>query len=265
MEAVQPVQTRLSPRHSRLAIARRVVGILGLSGLVVIAGETAAVLAIVFGPFAMANPKEPPTQLKGRGMAMTGLSLGYSTKADILPAMPVDDVLFTEHVQGTFNTAKQIFVVCLGQVIDKRGNRDEDENGWPKANKFSTSSAFFTNLVGKGAMHVDYSFLAAPGVTPYRGTNGAMFKAKNNAWCVVADIKESDPDRMPVLFTRNLCVTNLAELHGRIRDQLSTDAPYGGRVLILINKDGEAFKLNPDKQWSDYFDGLSFTNRVLRP
>lgn len=92
-----------------------------------------------------------------------------------------------------------------------------------------------------------------------------MFQAKNNAWCVVADIKESDRNLMPFLFTRNLYVTNLAELKGRVRDQLSKKAPYGDRVSIIICKGGEVFHLNPDAMWSNVFHGFTFTNRVLRP
>ena len=103
------------------------------------------------------------------------------------------------------------------------------------------------------------------GLAPKIATNMALFHAENNAWCVVADINEADPDRIPFLFTRNLSVSNLAELNGKISDHLSEGAPFGRKTVIVICKDGSPFALNPDLPWSNFFGVAIFTNRILRP
>ena len=136
---------------------------------------------------------------------------------------------------------------------------------WPQSGVVPNSTAFFTNVVGSGQLRVDYAYFAAAGIKPYSGTNAALFKAENNAWCVVADLNDDISDSIPYLFTRNLHVASLAELKGKVGDQLSDEPPFGREALVLISKSGAAHLLKPEMLWSNILHGATFTNRVLRP
>lgn len=120
-------------------------------------------------------------------------------------------------------------------------------------------------MVGSGQLRVDYSYFTAAGIKPYSGTNAVLLRAEDNMWCVVADLNDDISDTIPYLFTRNLRVASLAELKGKVGDQLSGEPPFGHRGLVLIAKSGAARVLKPDMLWSNILHGATFTNRVLRP
>ena len=184
----------------------------------------------------------------------------------ILPALllPVIGSVQQEgKMTGTLSNGRQIFIALFSQTLE--GTVTGKDSTWPRASDFPTSTSLLTNLVGSGALKVDYSFFSAPGLTPYRGTNADLFKADNNAWCMVADLKDTDSDQTPFLFTRNLRVANLAELKGKVGALLSDELPFGGQGVAIVFKSGAAQKLRPDMLWSDVLGGATFTNRVLRP
>ena len=155
--------------------------------------------------------------------------------------------------------------ICNAVLGDETSAVATNDHGvrWPKSGEFSTSTAYFTNLVGRGVLNVPYSFFAAPGFKPCKGTNPAQFKAENNAWCVVADLKDTDPDNTPFLFTRNLRIASLAEFRGS--DQVDDVPPFGRKGVAVIFKGGSAIVLRPEALASNFPAMGTATNRVLRP
>ncbi|MCX7010506.1 MAG: hypothetical protein NTY53_25230 [Kiritimatiellaeota bacterium] len=210
------------------------------------------------------KPATPATTSSRRSrLAIASLVLG-SMAILVLVLMPAtkEDSWPGKMTRALF-CGKQIFTATFGLALNVTTNGDLI--GWPKSAEFSTSTAVFTNLVRRGVLKVDYSFFAAQGITPCRNTNATLFKAENNAWCVVADLKGADPKQTPFLMTRNLRVSNLAELKGKVGDQLGDEPPFGRTGLPIVFKGGAAEFLKSDMLWSNILGGQTFTNRVLRP
>jgi len=256
----------VTPQNSGLAIASLVLGIIGM--LVCGVGVLLGIPAVICGHMALPKIKRSGGAVTGSGMAIAGLVTGYVAivfsllllPAILLPA--ISNALQTGKMTGTLNNGKQIFTAQFARSLD--GVVTGKDSGWPKAVEFPTSTAFFTNLVGSGALKVDYSFFAASGITPYKGTDGNLFKAENNAWCVVADVGDQDPDQTPLLFTRNLRINSLAEAQPNRRVELSDDPPFGRRGVVVVYKGGAAILFRPEQLTSN-FNLVGATNRVLRP
>ena len=240
--------------------------VLGSCGVLLIAfmsaGFFCAIFAILCGHMALYKIKKTSGATRGRGMAVAGLVMGYTALAVTALAL----VILPWHTSDRHNSeldtlgrGQQIFTSItssMGPVVFVC---------WPKSGAVPNSTAFFTNVASSSQLRVNYAYFSAAGIKPYNGTNAAMFKAENNAWCVVADLNDDIPDTIPYLFTRNLRVTSLAELKGKVGDQLSGESPFGRKVLVLISKSGAAHLLKPDMLWSNILHGVTFTNRVLRP
>ena len=246
-------------RSSGLAIASLV---LGMSGLLTVGAGVGVLLAL-------RQIKKSSGAVTGDGLATGGLVAGYSALA--LCTLSILATIFIVNADAgrngrmldTLSNGKLIFMAQYGRVLDP--TLTGKDSGWPKSADFPTSTAVFTNLVDSGALRRDYSFFSSSGLTPLESTNAALFHPGNNAWCFVADLNDDAPDQIPVLFTRNLCVSNLAELQGRVGDQLSDDPPFGRKRVAMVFKGGYAQILKPDMLWSNLLGGRTFTNRVLRP
>lgn len=296
------MSTNPTPKPCGLAMASRVLGISGvLLGLIVIGlliaipaiividgdlvreslvtglsvavlvffvlGILCAVPAIIVGRKALTKIQQSSGLLAGTNRASVGLMLGYAglglSFMMFLVLLIMISLAVDTHggsITGTLSHGRQIFIAMLARTLDN--SVLEKEFGWPQSSTYSTSTAVFTNLVRSGALKVDYPFFAAPGLTAYMGTNAEMFKAENNAWCVVADVKASDSDQIPVLFTRNLKINSLAECKGA--EQVSDDPPFGRKCVLVITMGGETLKLTPEMLVSN-FNTCHATNRVLRP
>ena len=261
------MSTNQTPKPSGLAKASLGLGIMGLLLGFFVVGILFAIPAIILGRRALAKIQLTPGFLSGANLALIGLKLGYvgtgigiavfSFLLFVLPLLPYPTY---SPITRTLSNGRQIFLAMIIQASEKTNLGKGFD--WPQSNTGSASTAVFTNLTGRGIINTDYSFFAAPGMTLYKGTNAALFKAENNAWCVVADVKDSDPDQMPVLFTRNLKIDSLAEFKGA--EQLSDDPPFGRKCVLVIFKGGEAMALKPDVLASN-FNTCHATNRVLRP
>ena len=181
---------------------------------------------------------------------------GIASSLLMLPTM-IDVVQTNGQMNGILQRGKHFFTYLWC---------DGFQGTWPDSSEFPSSTAYITNVVSRGAIrHDDYSLFSAPGITAYRGTNAGWFKAENNAWCVVADLSDNAADNTPFLITRNLNVSSLAELKGKVGDQLSDEPPFGRKGVVIISKGGAANIVKPDMLWSDFLGGQTFTNRVLRP
>lgn len=211
----------------------------------------------------MTRIKESNGKTTGRGMAIAGLILGYGllglALAVVLTPYPVMNTAIGERSR-TLSNGKQIFTAMFAEALERTTNAPG--KAWPSPEEFPTSTAFFTNMVGRGLLKVDYSFFAAPGIPACHSTNAALFEAGNNAWCVVADLKVTDPDDIPLLFTRNLHISSLAEFKGG--EQVRDEPPFGRKAVVIVFKGGATLIFKPDSLASN-FNCSGATNRVLRP
>lgn len=138
----------------------------------------------------------------------------------------------------TFMFAKDLedVVFTTASIYPKKGALD------PASSQFPTSTDFFRWATTSGAIKVDFSFYAAPGIPPTKGTNGALFQAANNAWCVsaVGTNYTGLPDTTPVVYTRNLkCVGDKTD--GAV--SLLDSDPYGKNGAIVGTKGFAVFTL----------------------
>jgi hypothetical protein len=264
-EQAPPFPAPPPPPRSGWAVTSLVLGSCGVLLIAFLsAGFFCAILAILCGHLSLYRIKKASGAIGGRGLAVAGLFMGYAALAVTALAL----VLLPWHTSGqhkpeleALGRGHQIFI----SLTTFGGWPFDDALFWPKSGVVPNSTAFFTNVVGHGAINVDYSFFAAEGIKPYRGTNADLFKSENNEWCVVADLHDETPEKIPYLFTRNLRVASLAELKGRVGDQLSGEPPFGLRCVLVIFKGGKARILRHDMLWSNILGGATFTNRVLRP
>ncbi len=247
-------------RKSGLAVASLMLGIIGSLTVFVGVGLLLAVLAVILGHIALTKIKKSSGTIAGGGMAIGGLVTGYLTLA--LCALSIPTALLV--IGNARQRGQMTQVLLIGQQMS-RVQVFWEVTTWPKSAVFPTSTAVITNLVERGSLQMDYANFSAPGLTTLNSTNAAEFHAKNNAWCFVADLNEADPDQVPFLFTRNLRVSNLAELQGRVGDQMSDAPPFGRKGVAIVFKNGYAQILKPDMLWSNLLGGRTFTNRVLRP
>ncbi|MDF7800593.1 type II secretion system protein [Pontiellaceae bacterium B1224] len=132
--------------------------------------------------------------------------------------------------------AKSIVEAIVAKEAASRFNA-----GWPQNNlkdvsddSYSTSNEFLADLVEDGYLDVDYSFFAAPGMTPAR-TEGEFRSggAAVNAWCVVMDINDTTPGNFPVVFLKNMADINALSF----KDEA---VPFGTKGFAFATKNGEA-------------------------
>lgn len=196
--------------------------------------------------------------------------------AVLVPA--VADALTNGKMTGTLNNGKQTFTSAFARTLDGVVTPSATA-AWPDAATYNSpgASAYFTNLVGSGAMRVDYSFFSASGIAVYKGTNGAKFMmgikqgGDCNAWNIAADLGDQDPDAAPFLWTKNLVLdTSLKQYGVGINliplllpvDKQNNTTPYGNKGVITVYKGGSAVKYKPDVLSSN-FNSVSCTNTIL--
>lgn len=169
-------------------------------------------------------------------------------------------------ITGAMNKAKmnqvsgngrQIYLAAFTKISGT------DSEGWPSSGfgGYTTSTAYFTNLVNSGMLS-DYAIFSAPDVPVYKGTNAILFKARNNAWNLVCDIYDSAPDSIPFIFTKNLRVSSLRNAPAGFRPEYDP-IPFGNKGVCVTYKGGSAVVLMPDNVSSN-FNYLSSTNNVRK-
>lgn len=283
MTLEHPSAPHPAPRRSRLALTSRILGVAALLTsiilplhLAVIPTLVMAILAFVIGSLALILIMISTSNINGRGVAWTGIILACFLYLVIAPSSKVPNIKYVWNIlwdlkeklyypeHEIMNRGKYIYIALYSSCEDKEVAPRFD--CYPHSDVTLSSTTFFTSIINNRIMvNVDYSFFSAPGIIPYHGTNAAMFKPENNAWCIVADLHETASAKAPILFTRNLKISTLTELKGRVGDQLDDAPPFGRKNLVIVFNDGRCFALKPDMLWSNILGGQSFTNRVLRP
>lgn len=87
------------------------------------------------------------------------------------------------------------------------------------------------------------------------------------AWAVV-DLPREASREMPLLLSRNIAVTSLAQLTGRVADVVADEPPFGTNAVLLITRGGRPILIQAgalQADWREYLAGEHPTNRVLRP
>ena len=254
------------PRKSGWAVASLVLGIVGMLTFIC-TGVVLGLLAAICGHIALSRIKKAAGLVTGHDLAVAGMIMGYLALILMLLLLPpVYDLYIYGKINAASSNGKQIYYAAFARNLEV-----DAKEVWPSSASYSSSTVFFTNLVGNGVLKtsglpkVGYSVFAAPGITPYMGSNAALFKAENNAWCVVADLSEESPDTMPFLISRNVRASSLADLHGRIGDTLSDDPPFGRKGVVVILKGGGLWRLRGQGAWNAVFTNAALTNRILRP
>ncbi len=284
------MNTSPTPKHCGLATASLVLGIIGLLLDVIMLGALltipavilgyvakhfsisiiplVAISAVILGYAAVGEINRSNGAISGSDLAKTGLILGYvNTSISIaillhawLLGPAINSTLLTSKMTGTLCNGKQIFRAMIAQNLNYSSSNNV--SSWPQSSNYATSTAVFTNLVGNGVISIDYALFSASGLMFCKETNAALFEAGANAWCIVADINDSDSDQAPLLFTRNLKISSLAEFKGS--EQLTDDPPFGRQGVVVIFKGGAATIMKPEMLASN-FNSCHATNRVLRP
>ena len=77
-------------------------------------------------------------------------------------------------------------------------------------------------------------------------------------WCIVTDIRESDPDDMPMVFSSNLVITNLAESL-RFFDK----SPLGRTVVVMLK--GQSICVVSQARCEELFRDHRIDRKVIRP
>ena len=259
------MSTNQPPKLCGLATASLVLAIMGLLLGIFFTGILFTIPAVILGLVAVVRIKKSAGTMSGIGLAIAGLILGSAgIGLEIFVDIHLLERMTERQQRGRIHLTRSIGQHIYSAMFVHATESAASGNGfdWPQSDTYATSTAVFTNLLIRGVLKKDYSLFAAPGLPACVGTNAALFKAENNAWCVVADVKDSDSDQMPLLFTRNLKINSLAEFKGV--EQLSDDPPFGRKCVLVIFKGGEAQKFTPDMLASN-FNTCHATNRVLRP
>ena len=143
----------------------------------------------------------------------------------------------------------------------------EQRNEAGKTYVFNSSTAFLNWVMDAGVMNVSASFFSGPGGPVAKDRDGPL-TADANIWCVTVGINDSTPDGVPVLFTKNLRVTNLSDFRGRIRDTLIDTPPLGKKQVVVVLHGGSTMLLGGrqlDQTWEEVLHMRRMSGEVLRP
>ena len=160
----------------------------------------------------------------------------------------------------------------LMYVMISAWESEDPGGGWPAYGSnsvsfgFQDSTDYCRRLLEAGSNTLDYSFFSLRGLPSARTTNAAEFTSANNAWCITANVDEQTPDRTPVIFTRNISVTNTAQCTGPVAATLGDEPPYGRDVAVVVLRGGTVMNVRPDDTWETVLGNVAPGRLpVLRP
>jgi prepilin-type N-terminal cleavage/methylation domain-containing protein len=144
-------------------------------------------------------------------------------------------MLFADQIRDPRSSASAMF--------PRQGSLD------PARNTFPNSTEFFRHLVTGQVIAASFTIFAAPGIPSAGGRESAAFRDENNAWSVVANLREDSLEDLPYLVTRNVSLPNLNEpLFDGTGVRLARDErdqePFGARAIAFVTKGGAAYSLN---------------------
>ena len=251
----------MTAKRNGWAKASLILGLLQLVTCIV-----ATLPAIVCGHIALRQIKKAAGAQAGRDMALAGTLLGYVGLMTFLFAANVlHGVNIKGSIEGTGGRGHRILVfIHLDGYKKSNGPLWPSVGTHPERQEFSSSTAYFQSLVERKILTNDFSIFTAVHVSFFGEDPKAALLPEENAWCVVADVREDNPDGLPFLISRNVQVSSLSELKGRVRDRLSDEEPFGRQWAVIITKDGNVVHCPAEARWEELLRG-SYTNRVLRP
>ncbi len=177
----------------------------------------------------------------------------------------VQGVLLRGRATGVLNNGRQLYTALFASITDPGSIAGGSALAfqYPRSDDWNDSTEYFTFLVTNGIVSVNFDFFAAPGVPPSDPPDDpAAFNSENNAWCMVADLRERDSDSLPLFFTRNLTMTALNQ-----DPELDEDEhPFQSRLMISVSKGGGARMYEEAAiDRGDFYTGRGdFSNPVLR-
>jgi prepilin-type N-terminal cleavage/methylation domain-containing protein len=141
---------------------------------------------------------------------------------------------------------------------------------WPvKTNAYPNSTEYFKLAYNEQYLEgFSLAQFAAPGQTPFKGTNSSQFKADNNAWNLTLGITEDTKPEVPFLFTRNWGPSSAVKLNDI--DMLEDVKPFQTKVAVVITAGGRGTQLRgKDLKKKDVakgaFNPLAAQNEFLKP
>jgi len=237
------------------ATTSMVCGILGLFFCPV-----ASLIGVIMGHKAMGRIRRSHGALAGEGTAVTGVVTGYiGLVLGALVALPVAMVFLIPGVspeQRMGGTTGAIDMKTNGRNIYTSVFADAvDGNvvGFPAAGAYPSSTVFFKTMADKNPDLRGYGWftpdiVAGPHVNA--ATSWAGFSQDNNAWNVVEGLDASSNAGLPFLISANVTANSLAELNGRVGDNIDPTASgdMSEQVFVATTGGGSTI-LSADDHW----------------
>lgn len=200
-----------------------------------------------------------PNQTGVRGFTLIELLVVIAIIATLAALLfPAVQLALTKaRMAETMQNGKSIYQALMAANID--GLNVLPRTSGTRA--FSTSTEYWKWAVSNAYVDAGFEMFGAHGLAPVKGLDEARFGADNNAWAITADLNGSERNVTPVLFSRNLKITSLADgMSGALTDE----EPFGRRGVVVVNLGGAAFVAKPD-ELDAVVNPSHAGNRVLRP
>jgi len=175
----------------------------------------------------------------------------------------VQGALLRARMTQMLNNGVQIQRALFAKLTDVTVVTGQSSFDYPQTGDFPNSTEYWKSLLTNNVLSVDTSFFAGGGVKPEK--DPAKFAGENNAWCMVADLKESSVDTIPMVFTKNLSIAALKEVTEADLDD--TLDPFGKRGMVFVTKGGAGYVLDSASinAQSFYVGTPPADNPVMRP
>jgi hypothetical protein len=202
------------------------------------------------------------------------------------PQGPPQAIILSSDLDEVVRRGRGIYVslmsVGLGSPLDPLSNwpqpagydhpwyqpLSKDPKHLNRTRVFSTSTEFFQWVMDAGLMNVDAQYFGVPGRMS-QGQQRDTLERKRNIWCVTVGVERSvTPHGVPVLFTRNLSVTNLAHLSGPVRHSLRDTKPFGKEAVVIVLSSGAVIVLagrQLDEDWGNVPDINPLAYSAIHP
>ena len=149
----------------------------------------------------------------------------------------------------------------------------DEHGGWPRYGtnssefEFADSTDYFRRLAENESKNIeDFSFFSLRGLKSANTTDPVGFTSANNAWCIAANVDVETPDGTPLLFTRNINITNTSGFVGPVAETLTDEEPYGREGAFVVMQGGAVVAVRPGDRWERILGMPPPSNKpVLRP
>lgn len=135
----------------------------------------------------------------------------------------------------------------------------------PSSVRYKTSTDYFNERITNTANGLYPFVFAVPWKNEHIRETGGLLTPDQNAWSVVADLVTGGPPNKVFLISRNVRANSLAELRGRVGDNLDRSQPLGRHGAVVVMTSGSTLHLSPDVAWREVLLHQPLTNRILRP